>query len=86
MTDPIARSRYYKAVAVDYDGTLTVGARPESAVLAQIAAARRQGLRVVLVTGRILAELRQVFPDVGRHFELIVAENGAVLEGLDDTR
>ncbi|HBZ72323.1 MAG TPA: hypothetical protein DEP35_22355 [Deltaproteobacteria bacterium] len=31
------------------------------------------------MTGRILAELREVFPDADEHFDLIVAENGAVL-------
>ena len=38
---------YFRAVAVDYDGTLTDGARPAAEVLEAIAAVRAAGLRVV---------------------------------------
>jgi hydroxymethylpyrimidine pyrophosphatase-like HAD family hydrolase len=69
----------FQVVAVDYDGTLTEGARPDDDVLEAIAAVRAEGRRVVLVTGRILAELRHVFPDVESWFDVIVAENGGVL-------
>ena len=41
----------FRAVAVDFDGTLTVGGRPSAQVLDAIACARRRGVRVVLVTG-----------------------------------
>lgn len=71
--------RWFHAVAVDYDGTLTEGRSPGSGVLAAIADARAAGVRVVLVTGRILAELREDFPEVDSHFDSIVAENGAVV-------
>ena len=70
---------YFHAIAVDFDGTLTSHARPEPDVLAAVAEVRRRGTKVVLVTGRILAELREVFPSADDHFDLIVAENGAVL-------
>lgn len=70
---------YFRAVAVDYDGTLTCRRRPDDDVLRAVAAARTTGIKVVLVTGRILAELRGDFPDVMDHFNLVVAENGAVL-------
>jgi hydroxymethylpyrimidine pyrophosphatase-like HAD family hydrolase len=69
----------FQAVALDYDGTLTRTPRPEADVLESIAAARTAGRAIILVTGRILAELRVDFPDVERHFDAIVAENGAVL-------
>lgn len=69
----------FQAIAVDYDGTLTTGTRPDAAVLDSVAAARSRGKRIVLVTGRILDELRHVFPGVEEHFDAIVAENGAVL-------
>lgn len=69
----------YRAVAFDYDGTLTSGGRPRADLLDALAAARRGGLRIVLVTGRILDHLRAEFPDVAEHFDAIVAENGAVL-------
>ena len=36
-------------------------------------------MRVILVTGRILSELRHSFSEVDSHFDAIVAENGAVL-------
>ncbi len=71
----------FQVLAADYDGTLTNGATPGAAVLDAIAEARRDGRRVVLVTGRILAELRHAFAGVDDHFDAIVAENGAVLTG-----
>lgn len=64
---------------MDYDGMLTQGARPDREVLTAIGEIRRDGRKVVLVTGRICAELREVFPDCSDHFDLIVAENGAVV-------
>lgn len=76
----------FLAVAVDFDGTLTTGARPRRAVLEAIHKARREGRRVILATGRILADLRRDYPDVDEQFDLIVAENGAVLARGDDVR
>jgi hydroxymethylpyrimidine pyrophosphatase-like HAD family hydrolase len=70
---------YFRALAVDYDGTLTLGRRPEPRVLDALREARAAGLALVLVTGRILASLRDDFPDVDEHFDAIVAENGGVL-------
>ena len=70
---------YFRAIAVDYDNTLTITARPSDDVLAAIREVRRSGRQVILVTGRIIAELRADFPLVDREFDLIVAENGAVL-------
>lgn len=52
----------FRAVAVDFDGTLTLGGRPSAGVLDAIADARRRGVRVLLVTGRILTELRECSP------------------------
>jgi hydroxymethylpyrimidine pyrophosphatase-like HAD family hydrolase len=78
--------RWYRAVALDLDGTLTLGGWPSPVVLDAIATARRQGLRVLLVTGRILADLQLDFPGLADRFDLVVAENGAVLRGPDWTR
>lgn len=70
----------FRALAVDFDGTLTHdGRRPAAHVLAALAAARVDGCRVLLVTGRMLSELRADFPDVEEHVDAIVAENGCVL-------
>lgn len=68
-----------QAIAIDYDGTLTVTDVPDPEVLAAIRQVRTQGVAVVLVTGRILSELRADFPGVDDEFDAIVAENGAVL-------
>ncbi len=77
----------YRAVAIDYDGTLTgAGDRPADAALVAVEAARCKGLRIILVTGRILEELRSVFPSVDGWFDAIVAENGAVLSVEGATR
>ncbi len=72
-------SRYYRAIAVDYDGTLTDTDAPDPAVLAAIRRARGAGRCVVLVTGRILRSLLASFPDAERTFDAIVAENGGVI-------
>ncbi|GAB3888549.1 hypothetical protein GCM10029964_056410 [Kibdelosporangium lantanae] len=71
--------RYYRAVALDLDGTITSGGPPRAAVLDAISSARAAGVRVVLVTGRIIAELEAEFPGLARHFDAVCAENGAVL-------
>lgn len=76
----------FRAVAVDYDGTLTQGPRPQASVLAAVREVRAAGRMVVLVTGRILSELRADFAEVDDEFDAIVAENGAVLAGDGDTR
>ncbi len=73
-------SSIFRALAVDFDGTLTQdGRRPDDAALEALARARAVGCRVLLVTGRMLAELRADFPDVDVHVDGIVAENGCVL-------
>lgn len=72
-------SSYFRAIALDFDGTLTRAGAPSSAVLEAIRRVRARGLITVLVTGRIMAELREVFADVDRHFDAVVAENGATM-------
>ena len=81
-----ASGGHFRAVAIDYDGTLTTAARPDEAVLERLGEARAAGLAAVLVTGRILGELREDFRDVERHFDLVVAENGAVISRAGDVR
>jgi hydroxymethylpyrimidine pyrophosphatase-like HAD family hydrolase len=70
---------WFRAVAVDYDGTIAEHGEASEAALHALAELRRRGRRVILCTGRILAELSDVFPDFEAHFDAVVAENGAVL-------
>lgn len=70
---------FFHAVALDYDGTLVEAETPGEELLAAIEATRRAGRKAVLVTGRILSELRGVFPAVDTTFDLLVGENGAVI-------
>ena len=66
------------AIALDYDGTIATGDVVDPSVRDAIAEARRLGVVVLLVTGRILDELRRVAGDL--HFvDGVVAENGAVI-------
>ncbi|MEP6957130.1 MAG: HAD hydrolase family protein [Nitrospirota bacterium] len=68
----------YLALAADYDGTLaTSGVVPESTVLA-VERLLASGRKFLLVTGRVLPELLEIFPQASL-CERIVAENGAVL-------
>ncbi len=79
-------SGYFRAVAVDFDGTLAGDGRPDPAVLGALDEVRARGVRVLLVTGRILAELREAFPDVDDHVDAVVGENGAVFATPAGTR
>jgi hydroxymethylpyrimidine pyrophosphatase-like HAD family hydrolase len=67
------------AFALDYDGTIAVDGVLDPGVRDAIADARRQGIMALLVTGRRLADLRHVAGDL-TCFDVIVAENGAVLD------
>lgn len=69
--------RYY-ALATDYDGTLATEGRVDEATLEALQRLRHSGRRLVLVTGRELNDLFQVFPQIDL-FERVVAENGALL-------
>jgi hydroxymethylpyrimidine pyrophosphatase-like HAD family hydrolase len=72
-------------IALDYDGTVARGDVLDPSVRAAIAAARTQGIAVLLVTGRILEELRRVAGDL--HFvDGVIAENGAVIHFPDSER
>lgn len=69
----------FSVLALDYDGTIA-GSRGgvEPAVREAVAAARANGIIVVLVTGRILHDLFVAAGDL--HFvDAVVAENGAVI-------
>lgn len=70
---------YFRAIAIDFDGTLTTDGPPSEAVLAAIDRVRAAGLKTILATGRILTELLDVFPMAERYFDALVVENGAAL-------
>lgn len=70
--------RPYQALATDYDGTLAHHGTVSPETLAAVGRLRASGKKLVLVTGRELEELKQVFPEIGL-CDLVVAENGALL-------
>ena len=67
------------AIAIDYDGTMASNGVIDPDVRQAIAEVRRSGILVMLATGRRLDDLRRVLTDLAS-FDLIVAENGAVLQ------
>jgi HAD superfamily hydrolase (TIGR01484 family) len=69
--------RYY-ALATDYDGTLAHYGRVNEPTVAALERLLATGRRLILVTGRELPELQQIFPEL-HLFAWIVAENGALL-------
>jgi hydroxymethylpyrimidine pyrophosphatase-like HAD family hydrolase len=75
---------YFRAVALDLDGTLAFGDRIPPEVLAALDAARADRA-LILVTGRIGNELDRVFPGLTAHFDAVVTENGAVLRTGKET-
>ena len=69
-------------IALDFDGTIARNDVLDPCVRQAIAEVRAKGIVVVIVTGRILADLRRVAGDL--HFvDAVVAENGAVIEFPD---
>lgn len=66
------------AFALDYDGTLATDGRVPEATSAALQRLKASGVKLLMVTGRELPQLRRVYP---RHelFDVIVAENGALL-------
>ena len=66
-------------LACDYDGTIAEAGRCSPEMARALARVRESGRKVLLVTGRMLPDLRSVCPDVDRMVDAIVAENGALL-------
>ena len=69
---------WFHVLACDYDGTLATAGRIASATLEALLRVRESGRRLVLVTGRQFEDLLHVCPEI-EVFDLVVAENGAVL-------
>jgi HAD superfamily hydrolase (TIGR01484 family) len=68
----------FKVLATDYDGTLAWHGVVEPGTIEALEAARASGRQLVLVTGREVGDLQTIFKRLDL-FELVVAENGAVL-------
>jgi hydroxymethylpyrimidine pyrophosphatase-like HAD family hydrolase len=69
---------YFVALATDYDGTLAKDGRVNAATIDALKGVRESGRKLILVTGRDLPDLQRVFPEL-ELFDLVVAENGALL-------
>jgi hydroxymethylpyrimidine pyrophosphatase-like HAD family hydrolase len=75
----------FLALATDYDGTLAKDGHVATHVARGLERVRRAGLKTLLVTGRQLPELGSVF-DRFDLFDVIVAENGALLYWVGEDR
>ena len=69
---------HYRALATDFDETLAHEGRVSGETLASLRTLRTSGRKAILVTGRELPDLLNVFPEVDL-FDRVVAENGALL-------
>jgi hydroxymethylpyrimidine pyrophosphatase-like HAD family hydrolase len=68
----------FDALATDYDGTIAKDGVVDQATVDALGRAAAAGLRLIMVTGRELADLFNTFAHADL-FDRIVAENGAVL-------
>jgi HAD superfamily hydrolase (TIGR01484 family) len=68
----------YQVLACDYDGTIAHHGRVSEPTVAALERLLGTGRRLVLVTGREIRHLSEIFPRLDL-FELIVAENGGVI-------
>ena len=68
----------YVALATDFDGTLAQDGEVDVATLAALQRFRAAGKRLIMVTGREIDSLKSRFERL-KLFEIVVAENGAVL-------
>jgi hydroxymethylpyrimidine pyrophosphatase-like HAD family hydrolase len=68
----------FTALATDYDGTLAWNGVVAPRTLEALRKLRQSGRRLILVTGREIADLESAFPCLDL-FDIVVAENGALL-------
>ena len=67
-----------RTLATDYDGTIATHGTVDPDTIHSLQRLRDAGGTLILVTGREMPQLRQVFPQLAL-FHLVVAENGALL-------
>jgi phosphoglycolate phosphatase (TIGR01487 family) len=68
----------YRLLATDYDGTIAHHGAVDAATVEALQKFKESGRKVILVTGREIPDLHSVFSETAI-FDLIVAENGALL-------
>ncbi|HEU5137010.1 MAG TPA: HAD-IIB family hydrolase [Steroidobacteraceae bacterium] len=68
----------YIALCTDYDGTIAHHGRVDKQTISALEDLRTSGRQLVLVTGREMPDLQKVFDRLDL-FELVVAENGALI-------
>jgi hypothetical protein len=68
----------YLALATDYDGTLAHHGAVDAETIEALRRLAASGRKLILVTGRQIDDLLQVFPEV-TIFDQVVGENGALL-------
>ena len=68
----------FVALATDYDGTLAEDGVVSPSTLAALTRFKARKGALLLVTGRVLSELKEAFPGLDV-FDIVVAENGALL-------
>ncbi|MES2267493.1 MAG: HAD family hydrolase [Bacteroidota bacterium] len=68
----------YQTFVTDYDGTIAEEEKVTPETIAALVRIKASGRKLILVTGRELGQLQAVFPEY-RLFDIIVAENGALI-------
>ena len=68
----------FKALATDYDGTIAHHGMVDPATVDALCRLKESGRKLLLVTGRELPDLSNVFSEV-QMFHRVVAENGALI-------
>lgn len=74
-----------RALATDYDGTIATHGTVDPATIEALRRFKRSGRTLIMVTGRRMEDLASVFPEVA-DFDVVVAENGALLHWPQDGR
>jgi hydroxymethylpyrimidine pyrophosphatase-like HAD family hydrolase len=77
---------FFLALAADYDGTIAHHGAVDEKTCNALRRLKQTGRRLLLVTGRELAEIKHAFPELDL-FDTVIAENGAVIYNptTDDT-
>src|SRR4051812_39570281 len=68
----------FRALATDYDGTIAWHGSVEASTIRALQKWKESGRKLLMVTGREISDLFKVFSEATL-FDLIVAENGALI-------